>query len=120
MITSGVWDNTGTVKINEGELHFNSGSLLGKGALTVAEGARLSGVTKTNMPLTNSSYNILGELQAGSTATAYTGTIDFGGKNLTMAATSRLLLGLRSANTKEDVASGSSISTLSSPLVVPA
>ena len=112
MITSGVWDNTGTVKINEGELHFNSGSLLGKGALTVAEGARLSGVTKTNMPLTNSSYNILGELQAGSTATAYTGTIDFGGKNLTMAATSRLLLGLRSANTKEDVASGSSISNI--------
>ena len=112
MSTSGVWDNTGTVKIQEGELHINSGSVLGKGALTVAAGARLSGITKTGLPLTNSSFTIQGELQVGSTASAVSGFIDFNGTNVSFGTKSRLILGLRSASTKETSASGSYISNI--------
>jgi len=99
MTTSGVWDNTGTTKITAGELHFNSGSLLGKGALTVASGATLSGITKSGTPLTNSSFTINGTLQPGTTATAVAGSINFNGKNVTFGATSTLVLGMRVATT---------------------
>ena len=106
MTVSGVWDNTGTTKVTEGELAFQSTSALGKGALTVAVGARLSGVTKAGGSLTNSSYTINGELQPGSTATASTtaSIINFGGKNVTFGSSSKLVLGLRKTiNSKGEV-----------------
>ena len=99
MTVSGVWDNTGAVRVNEGEIRINSGALLGKGALTVAEGAILTGVTKSNTPLTNSSFTINGTIQPGSSATAITGNIDFNGKNVTFGAKSKIIVGLRKSAT---------------------
>ena len=95
MTVSGAWDNSGTVKVNAGELHFNSGAVLGKGALTVAKNATLSGVSKASTPLTNSSVTINGILQPGSSATAVSGNINFGGKNVTFSSTSKIVIGLR-------------------------
>jgi hypothetical protein len=83
MTTTGVWTTTGTVKVTGGELHFNSGSTLGSGALSVAAAGTLSGVTKSGTPLTNSSVTVNGTVQPGSTATAYTGTIEFNNVNVT-------------------------------------
>ena len=99
MTAKGIWDNTGTTKVNEGELHFNSGALIGKGALTVAEGASLTGVTKSGTPLTNSSFTINGTLQVGANATSVNGTIDFNGKNVTFGAKSTVIVGLRRSAT---------------------
>ena len=114
MTVTGVWDNTGTTKISAGELYFKSGSTLGKGALTVAVGARLYGVTATNKTLTNSSYAINGELQPGTSATASTATsiIDFGGKAVTFGAKSKLVLGLRKNSSSTINASITNISKL--------
>ncbi|MBO5025729.1 MAG: autotransporter-associated beta strand repeat-containing protein [Bacteroidaceae bacterium] len=95
MTVAGVWDNTGTVKINEGELHFNSGSSLGTGVLTVAEGAVLSGATSTTVTLKNSMYTINGTVQVGATATAVIGVLDFGSKNVTFNSGSVYRVGVR-------------------------
>lgn len=98
MTVSGAWDNTGAIKVNEGELCIKSGALLGTGALTVAAGATLSGVTKTKVPLTNSSYTINGTLQPGSSANSIINGIDFNGKNVTCGAQSTLAFGLGSSS----------------------
>jgi hypothetical protein len=92
MTTTGVWTTTGTVKVTGGELHFNSGSLLGSGALSVAAAGTLSGVTKSGTPLTNSSVTVNGTVQPGSTATAYTGTIEFNNVNVTFNKGSQLVV----------------------------
>ena len=98
-----MWDNTGAIRINEGTLSLKSGALIGKGAVTVAEGATLLGVTKSGAPLTNSSYTINGALQVGASATAVTGTLDFGGKNVTFGAKSKIIVGLRLGSTATQV-----------------
>ena len=103
MTISGEWDNTGAIRVNAGELNIKSGGVIGKGALTVADGATLSGVTKSGTPLTNSSFTINGTLQVGATATAITGTIDFGGKNVTFGSNSTIIVGLRSGATASSV-----------------
>ena len=95
MTTTGVWTSTGAVYVNDGTLTIKSGSTLGTGALTVAKGATLTGVTKAGTPLTNSSYTINGTLQPGATATALVGSLDLNGKNVNFNATSKLVLGLR-------------------------
>ena len=79
MTVKGTWDNTGSVTVTAGTLMID-GASLGTGALTVARNSTLSGIGT----LANSSISVNGTLQAGKTATAYTGTIDFGGKNLTI------------------------------------
>src|SRR5574344_3072947 len=94
MTVSGAWTTTGAVSISEGILHLNSGATLGKGALTVGKGATLSGISKTNASLTNSSYTINGTLQPGRSALATSGSLDFGGKNVTFGSTGRLVTGL--------------------------
>ena len=99
MTISGAWTNTGAVQVKAGELNLKSGALLGKGALTVADGATLSGVTKSGTPLTNSMYTINGTLQIGASASAITGYIDFGGKNVTFGAKSKIIAGLRRSAT---------------------
>jgi hypothetical protein len=69
--------------VSGGEVHFNSGAVLGSGALSVAAAGTLSGVTKSGTPLTNSSVTVNGTIQPGSTSTAYTGTIEFNDVNVT-------------------------------------
>ena len=78
---SGNSNNTGSCTISEGELLLSSG-VLGSGSLTVSQVATLSGTNKETSPLKNSSFNINGTVRPGSTATAYSGTIFFGGKNV--------------------------------------
>ena len=112
MTISGAWETSGDVNVNDGRLHINSGSNLGKGKLTVAAQATLEGITKSGKPLTNSSYTINGTLQVGSTATAVTGEIDFNGKNVTFGANSNLILGMRVASADETKMSGASIKNI--------
>lgn len=95
MTVKGVWTNSGTVKVSAGELRVASGASLGTGTLTVAKGAMLSGVTATSDDMTNSSYTINGTLAVGATATAASGVMNFGGKNVTFGANSVLRIGAR-------------------------
>lgn len=92
----GKWDNTGAVRINEGEIRLMPSACLGTGALTVSGNATLSGVTGT-ISLTNESVVVLGTLQVGNITTAATGAIDFGGKNVSMTRSSILKIGVASA-----------------------
>ncbi len=86
---------TGLTRVEQGELHFNSGVSLGTGPLTVNSGAILSGVTGAGESLANSSYTINGTLQVGLSATTASGVIDFGGKNVTFSNGSTLKLNIR-------------------------
>lgn len=98
---NGASDHTGNTIVNAGELHFGAKATLGTGTLTVKKGATLSGVTGTNVSLTNSSYNINAgaTLQVGAIPTASTGTINFGGKNVTIAKDAILSIGVGRAAT---------------------
>ena len=89
MTVSGIWDNTGSVTVSEGELAISLGKSVGTGPLVVEAGGKLSGVTSSNT-LTNSSYTIKGGLQVGMFATATTGKIDFGGKDVNISETGTL------------------------------
>ena len=97
MTVTGKWTNTGTVTISEGELQVKSGALLGKGALTVQQGAILSGVTGSG-DLTNSSYTINGTLQVGSTPATTSGAMNFNNTDVTFSANSILATGVRKAS----------------------
>lgn len=105
----GTWTTTGSVAVNEGELHFNSSSTLGKGVLTVAKDAILSGstgltyATSSTTPMTNSSTTVNGTLQVGSTATSTSGYICFGGKNLAFGTTGTLMVGISTCSTGASV-----------------
>ena len=103
MTVNGAWTNTGSVNIKAGEVHIGTKACLGTGALTVAQGATLSGTNGTGVTMTNSSVTVNGTLQVGILATSYAGYMDFGAKNVTFGAASNLLLGVRSkgsANTE--------------------
>lgn len=91
-------DYSGATRVDEGELHFSSGALLGTGALTVQKGATLSGTT-SGTGLTNSSTTVNGTLQAGITASGTSGIMNFGGKNVTFSQTGVLRLGINKAAT---------------------
>ncbi|MCQ2111903.1 MAG: autotransporter-associated beta strand repeat-containing protein [Bacteroidaceae bacterium] len=79
MTVTAAWETNGSVTVNGGAIHLNSGASLGTGSLTVGQSGRLSGVGS----LTSSSVIINGWVQAGSTDISTSGTLDFGGKNLT-------------------------------------
>ena len=96
MTVSSIWDNTGSVTVSEGELAISLGKSVGTGPLVVEAGGKLSGVTSSNT-LTNSSYTIKGGLQVGMFATATTGKIDFGGKDVNFSETGTLYV-VKSAN----------------------
>ncbi|MGM9708013.1 MAG: autotransporter-associated beta strand repeat-containing protein, partial [Prevotella sp.] len=96
MAVSGIWDNTGSVTVSEGELAISLGKSVGTGPLVVEAGGKLSGVTSTNT-LTNSSYTIKGGLQVGLFSTATTGKMDFGDKNVNISETGTLYV-VKSAN----------------------
>lgn len=97
MTVNGAWDNTGAVRVSAGRLHLSSSALLGSGALTIEQGATLSG--RTGGDLTNSSVNIQGTLQVGSSETSTIGSMSFGNKNVTFAKSSVLRLGISKAAT---------------------
>ena len=107
---NGASNHTGTTVVGAGELHFGPKATLGTGALTVKKGATLSGATGTNVSLTNSAYNIStgAILQVGASATATSGTINFGSKNVTIAQDAILSIGVARAAT----ASNSGCTTL--------
>lgn len=88
-------DFTSALRVQEGELHFGSGVVLGTGSINVASGATLSGASSSSAPLTNSSTTINGTLQPGIIATSTSGFIDFGEKNVTFSKTGILRLGVR-------------------------
>ena len=104
------WENSGTVKITEGELRFAQGITLGTGALTVAEGAVLSGSlsnTKTaakKKPITNSSLTVAGTLWPSyienSVAYSY---FTIGTKPTTFQSTGVLKVGLKSCSGSSSV-----------------
>ena len=100
MTVSGKSDHSGATSINAGELNLKAGATLGKGTLTVAKDAILSGVTGTTA-LTNSSFSFSGgaTLQVGTTASATSGVFDFGGKSVTFAKSAVLNLGFNRPTT---------------------
>ena len=83
MTVSGIWTNSGSVKVSAGELKTSAKSCLGKGAVTVAKGATLSGMGL----LTNTLVTINGTLAPGLTSTSAIGALDFGGRALTVNST---------------------------------
>lgn len=95
-------DFTSAVRVQEGELHFSSGVVLGTGALTVMKGAILSGVSSSSVSLTNSSYTISGTLQPGIVSSSTSGYIDFGEKNVTFNSTGTLVIGVRRCATSSN------------------
>ncbi len=106
MTVNGVWTTTGAVAVNAGELHLNSGKTLGTGALTVAAGAALTGVSGATAssadkaPMTNSSITVNGTLQCGNIATATTGYWNMGGKDLKLGSTATWRIGLNKCATE--------------------
>ena len=91
LTVDGVWDNTGTVRVSEGELAVASGKKLGTGVLIIDEGARLSGITGSGS-IDNSAVTVNGEVCPGAYPKATTGSIGFGGKNVTFSSTGRLIV----------------------------
>ena len=95
MTVSGKSRHSGATTVKAGELCLKSGSQLGTGKLTVQKNAVLSGVTTAAVPLTNATVAISdgGILHVGSTATATSGQMDFGGNNVVFSRGSTLQLG---------------------------
>ena len=95
MTVTGASVHSGATTVEAGELHFTNKATLGTGTLTVKKGATLSGFTAANTGLTNSAYTIStgATLQVGSTATATSGVINFGGTNVTIAKNAILQIG---------------------------
>ena len=81
---SGVNTNTGTTTIKEGELCLSTSGKLGTGKLTIAQGATFSGANSTSKQLENASVEVNGTLRPGSYNGAFSGTLFFGGKNVTL------------------------------------
>lgn len=95
MNVAGRSDHSGATQVKAGELHLGTGAALGVGPLTILKGATLSGVTGTN-GLTNSAvtFNAGSTLQVRPSATGTTGTLSFGGCNVTIAKTAVVQFGV--------------------------
>ena len=76
--------NTGTTTVKEGELCISATTKLGTGRLTVNEGAILSGNNNKTKALENNAFVIDGTIRPGTIEGSITGTIYFGGKNVTI------------------------------------
>ena len=107
MAVAAAWQNSGTVKVSEGTLALNQYRTLGTGALTVAEGATLMGLSASgkapskNYGFTNSSVTINGALRCGANATATSGYWYFDNKPVTFGATSTLYVGINKGATSD-------------------
>lgn len=107
MTATNSWDLTGAVGVNEGCLTLGQGATLGKGALTVVDGATLTGMssvlrsTSKNHPFTNSSVTINGALRVGSDGNSSAGYWYLGTKPLTFGTTGKLYVGVSNCATSE-------------------
>lgn len=81
---SAVNTNTGTTTVKEGELCLSTSGKLGTGKLTVAQDAIFSGANLTSKQLENASVEVNGTLRPGSYKGATSGSLFFGGKNVTL------------------------------------
>ena len=101
MTVTNVWENTGAVNVNGGCMSLGQGVTLGKGALTVADGATLTGMSSIiragskSHPFTNSSITINGALRVGADGQSSSGFWYFGAKPLTFGATGKLCVGVQ-------------------------
>lgn len=104
LTVDGNWDNTGTVKISEGEFVITSGKSVGTGSLVVDAGATFSGVTGLSA-LKNSSYTVNGIIRPGAYVNATSGKMLFGGKNVTISSTGKYVVYRASTSncTMEDI-----------------
>ena len=100
MTVSNSWENTGAVNVNGGNVSLGQGCTLGTGALVVADGAALMGMssilrsTSKSHPFTNSSVTINGALGVGADGQSSAGYWYFGTKSLTFGATGKLYVGV--------------------------
>ena len=105
MTVGGNWSNSGTVKVTEGTLVVATSKTLGTGALTVAEGATLQGLSATVMSsskthgFTNSSVTISGTLRVGTDGNSTTGYWYFGTHPLTFGPRAKLYVGINKCST---------------------
>ena len=90
---SGANTNTGTTTIKEGELCIATSGKLGTGKLTIAQGATFSGANSTSKQLENASVEVNGILRPGSYNGAFSGTLFFSGKNVTLNQSAVLIVG---------------------------
>ncbi len=96
MTVKGANANTGATRIEGGSVLLSGANAkLGTGTLTVAKEAILTGTSGTSGSLTNSSVTVYGTVQPGSTATATSGNINFGGKNVMFSSSSTYTFGIR-------------------------
>lgn len=106
MTVATAWQNSGTVTISEGTLRFKAKATLGTGALTVAEGTILAGLSNTaqgtskNSPITNSSINIKGTLWPSANESSVSSSyLCIGDKTVDFSSTGRLKVGLKKCST---------------------
>ena len=103
MTVTGAWTSTGAVNVSAGGIRLGAGSSLGTGALTIAKDASLTGVSDAKVALANSSITINGTVQPGESATATSGYINFGGKNVTISKTATVTIGIRKTATEYSI-----------------
>ena len=109
MTVGGTWANSGTVKVSEGTLVVSTSKTLGTGALTVAEGATLQGLSSTvrssskTRGFTNSSITISGALRVGTEGNSTSGYWYFGSHRLTFGPTGKLYVGIAKCSTSPSV-----------------
>ena len=107
MTVTNSWENTGAVNVNAGCLSLGQGVTLGKGALTIADGATLTGMssiikaTSKSHPLTNSGITINGALRVGADGNSSAGYWYFGAKPITFGATGKLYVGVQKCATSD-------------------
>ena len=105
MTVTNSWENTGAVNVKAGRLILGLAQTLGKGALTVSEGAVLTGMssiiraTSKSHPFTNSAITMNGDLRVGSDGKSSAGFWYFGAKPLTFGATGKLFVGVQKCAT---------------------
>ena len=93
--------HSGITRIDAGSILLSgAGAKLGTGTLTIASGATLTGTSGSGGSLSNSSVTVNGTVHPGSTATATSGNINFGEKNVTFNTGSTLVIGLRRCASK--------------------
>ena len=103
MTVTGAWNSTGAVNISAGSIRLGTGGSLGTGSLTVSENAALTGVSDSKLALTNSSITINGTVHPGESATSTLGNINFGGKNVTLSKTAKVVIGIRKSASENSI-----------------
>ena len=106
MTVTGKSNHSGATTISEGTLHLSSSATLGTGELTIAKGATLTGVTSSDVALSNSKTTVNGTLQVGNNANSSTGLLNFGGQNVIFNSNATYLLVARKCASAKKSTSG--------------